>query len=178
MSQPLVLTLQLDEAAQAFYEGLRRLYFPPERNVIPAHLSLFHQLPDQRKIHETLHALASVTPAFPLTNPVLRSIGRGVAVFVGAKALMDLHAALSSEFEVDLIPQDRQRFRPHIVVQNKVDPETARQTLSQLQSTPMPEPRATGLTLWRYLGGPWQRLHDFSFHAGDAPCQAPLELAS
>ena len=42
---PLVLTLVLDAQSFAFFDGLRRRHFPPERNVIAAHLTLFHALP-------------------------------------------------------------------------------------------------------------------------------------
>ena len=165
MSQTNILTLQLDESAQAFYEDLRRRHFPSERNLIPAHLSLFHQLPEEPRVLDTLHHTAAATPAFLLTDPALRSIGRGVAVFFQGAPLRALHATLSSEFESYLIPQDRQRFQPHIVVQNKVTAETARQTLFQLQPTRLVGPQAIGLSLWRYLGGPWQHRYDVPFAA-------------
>jgi len=45
--QPLILTLKLDEESQAFFDKQRALYFPPERNFLKAHLTLFHQLPDE-----------------------------------------------------------------------------------------------------------------------------------
>ena len=169
MTQPLIRALQIDETARLFYEDLRRRYFPPERNLIPAHLTLFHQLPHDGHTNQTLREVSASTAAFPLTNPAPRSIGRGVAVFFQSERLRALHAALSTGFEADLIPQDRQRFQPHIVVQNKVDPATARQTLPQLQAIPLLEAHAIGLTLWRYLGGPWERLEDFDFCDAEAP---------
>ena len=163
MPQPLILTLQMHAAAQSFYEDLRRRYFPPERNLIPAHLTLFHHLPDEDRTRQVLLEAAQRTPAFHLTNPHLRSLGRGVAVFFQSQDLQRLHAALSASFQADLIPQDRQRFQPHIVVQNKVDPATAKHTLAELQAHPFPSPQAIGLTPWRYLGGPWERLTDLPF---------------
>ena len=166
MSQPLILTLQIDEPAQVFYEGLRRHYFPPERNLIPAHLTLFHHLPDEDSTYEIVREAAEAHAGFLLTHPTVRSIGRGVAVFFQSEDLQAIHAALSASFEADLIPQDRQRIRPHIVVQNKVDPETARLTLPILQGTQLIAPRALGFTVWRYLGGPWERLLDLAFGSG------------
>ncbi|RXH55617.1 hypothetical protein GRAN_2474 [Granulicella sibirica] len=74
-----------------------------------------------------------------------------------------LHATLAAGFQQHLIPQDRQRFQPHIVVQNKVDAETARRTLPEVQAVSLVEPHAVGFTLWRYLGGPWERLSDYPF---------------
>ena len=42
---PLILTLMLDEGTQAWLDALRRAQFPPERNLVPAHVTLFHALP-------------------------------------------------------------------------------------------------------------------------------------
>ena len=42
---PLILTLALDGATFAPLDALRRPHFPPERNLVPAHLTLFHALP-------------------------------------------------------------------------------------------------------------------------------------
>lgn len=163
MNEPLILTLQLDAPGQKFYEELRQRYFPPERNLIPAHLTLFHHLPDEDFVEQTIAEEAGANATFELANPKLRSLGRGVAVFFESVPLMAVHAALAGAFDADLIPQDRQRFRPHIVVQNKVDLETARQTLQQMQCVTLVAPQADGLTLWRYLGGPWERVSDFRF---------------
>lgn len=42
---PLVLTLTLDRASQAFLTNLRAKYFPPHRNHLHAHVTLFHAIP-------------------------------------------------------------------------------------------------------------------------------------
>ena len=163
MPQPLILTLELGPTAQAFYEALRQRYFPPDRNLIPAHLTLFHQLPDEDPTHQTLERIVANTTAFALTRPTPRSIGRGVAVFFESPPLLALHATLAQAFAPNLIPQDRQRFQPHIVIQNKVAGESARQTLALTQAMPLIEAQATGLSLWRYLGGPWESVCALSF---------------
>ena len=164
-SQPLILTLQLDPLAQDFYENLRRLHFPLELNQIPAHLTLFHQLPDKELTYNTIRELAESTPVLKLAHRTPRSIGRGVAIFFQSEQLASLHSALSQVFTGQLIPQDRQPFRPHIVIQNKVDPETASATLAALEAPSLTPPNGIGLTLWRYLGGPWKHLSDFPFMA-------------
>jgi hypothetical protein len=165
MSQPLIVTLQIDQAAQAFYEDLRRRYFPAERNQIPAHLSLFHQLPDEALTHQALQQLAKSASAFNITNATPRSIGRGVAIFFDSQPLIELHATLSTAFASHLISQDRQSIRPHIVIQNKVDTTTAQHTLAQLHLTQFINAHATGITVWRYLNGPWEHLADLPFNA-------------
>jgi hypothetical protein len=50
-----ILTLQLDPTAQAHFEALRQQHFPPALNHIPAHLTLFHQLPDSDETLALLH---------------------------------------------------------------------------------------------------------------------------
>ena len=169
MPQPLILTLQLDNNSHAFYEGLRRRYFPPERNLIAAHLTLFHQLPDEDRTYQSVREAAQATESFLLTHPTLRSIGKGVAVFFQSERLCALHAGLLTAFQADISAQDRQRLQPHIVIQNKVAPEVARHTFAQLQATSFMEPIAIGLTLSRYLGGPWQHLSDFPFPTSPTP---------
>ena len=42
--QPLIVTLALDEAAEARFDGLRQEHFPLERNHLRAHVTLFHAL--------------------------------------------------------------------------------------------------------------------------------------
>ena len=170
MTQPLILTLQMDEPAWMFYEDLRRRYFPAERNFIPAHLTLFHHLPDEEHIYQVLQETSEGTSEFKLHHPNVRSMGRGVAVFFRSEPLLALHAGLSAAFETELIAQDRQRLRPHTVVQNKVGTEAARETLAQVQAASLaeklPEPKAVGMMLWRYLGGPWERVSEFRFGGG------------
>ena len=171
----LILTLQIDEAGQTFYEGLRRRYFPPERNLIGAHVTLFHQLADEERTYEVVSASAQGMSSFRLMNPTARSIGRGVAVFFESERLSALHAELAAAFEAHVTPQDRQRFRPHITVQNKVEPEVARATLALLGEGSVVEAEAVGLTLWRYLGGPWERVRGYPFGESQATDQSRSE---
>ena len=42
---PLIVTLKLDDAAQTYFNALRRQHFPPAINYLGAHLTLFHHLP-------------------------------------------------------------------------------------------------------------------------------------
>ena len=45
---PIIVTALLGSADFGWADGLRRAHFPPERNKIPAHISLFHHLPPAR----------------------------------------------------------------------------------------------------------------------------------
>ena len=158
----LILTLELDPTSQQFFERLRQQHFPAHLNQIPAHLTLFHQLPPEAVV--TIEQVAAPRPAFPLQVTGLRSLGRGVAYTLASAPLQALHANLARTFAETLTPQDRQKFSPHIVIQNKSTPEAARTLLATLQRDFQPfTVQATGLTLWNYLNGPWQHAHFFPF---------------
>ena len=43
---PLVVTLEADARSQARFDAARERWFPPERNLVPAHVTLFHQFCD------------------------------------------------------------------------------------------------------------------------------------
>jgi hypothetical protein len=44
---PLIVTLLLDDAAQARFDRLRAAHFPSARNHLAAHVTLFHALPGE-----------------------------------------------------------------------------------------------------------------------------------
>lgn len=164
-----ILTLRLDPASQQRFDELRQLHFPPERNYIPAHLTMFHALPAQPWVTARVHSAAQAQTSFPLSVTGLRSLGKGVAYMHASPELHALHATLSADFAQELTPQDRQRFMPHIVVQNKVTPEAARRLLDQLTQQFVPWiVTAEGLDLWHYLGGPWQHVQTIPFRAASA----------
>ena len=164
--QPFVLTLKLDDRSFAFFDDLRRRHFPPGRNAVPAHLTLFQQLPGgrTREIKALLSSLAARQKPLALTVREVKAIGKGVAYFFDAPALMALREGLAEEWWPSLTDQDRAPYWPHVTVQNKVAPKAAnalaRQLASQFQAFQV---TGTGLILWRYLGGPWQLERDFRF---------------
>ena len=155
---PLILTLALHEDDQARFERLRRLHFPAGRNLIPAHVTLFHHLPGQEAaaVSDALEACCAAAP-FSVAVPGLRFLGRGVAFALESAALTALRAGLARDWDGWLTPQDRQGWRPPVAVQNKVSPEAARALLADMQAAFAPfTVRAEGLDLWRYMGGPWE----------------------
>ena len=159
-----VLTLRLDPESQVTFDHLRRRYFPPDRNLIAAHVTLFHALPDAARIIQHLAETAANFSAFPINVTGLRSLGKGVAYRLASTTLLQLHSELAHAFQADLIPQDTQRFQPHVVVQNKVTPAAARELLTSLETHFVPwRLEAHGLDLWHYLGGPWEHAQTFHF---------------
>ena len=167
---PLILTALCDEAASARFEALRRAHFPPERNIVPAHLTLFHHLPgaEIEAIEEVLVDRAWRLDAMSARTLPPRFTGGGVAIDVAAPGLALLRHDLAALWDGWLIPQDRQPFNPHVTVQNRVRPEVARKTQAALAATDPPGPIVIeGLALWEYLGGPWRAAGMFPF--GGAP---------
>jgi 2'-5' RNA ligase len=165
-SPPLILTVWMDDGSFGRLDALRRAHFPPERNVIPAHLTLFHHLPGAELdgIADTVRAHCTACPAFEIAATALRSLGRGVAITMESPPLLALRSALARDFAPWLTLQDRQGFRPHATVQNKVTPDAARALLDTLSAGFEPfAVKAEGLALWRYLGGPWKRVARFPF---------------
>ncbi len=159
-----IVTLALEEPMQRWFEEQRQAYFPPAMNHIPAHLSLFHSLPGDATTRHVLEEAAAGQRPFALQMDGVRSMGRGVMYTLASPELMGLHRRLSERFTPFLIPQDKQPLRPHVVVQNKVEPAEAKALLAQLgagfQSRSI---EATGLLWWEYLGGPWRKIEEFRF---------------
>lgn len=153
--QPYILTLRMDAKNQAFFDKQRELYFPRERNFLKAHVSLFHQLPNEVSTKQQLEKVKQSPFTLKITG--LQNLGAGVVYKVESEALQDLHRQLSACFKDELIPQDRQRYRPHITIQNKVTPEQAKALIEKLNADFEPfEITGIGLDLWTYRGGPWE----------------------
>lgn len=159
-----IVTLSVEKQAQLWFEQQRQQYYPPALNRIPAHLSLFHALPGDAATRHALLGAASAQTVFPLRMVGVRSMGRGVMYAFESPELMRLHRGLAEQFRSFLTPQDKQPLRPHVVVQNKVEPAEAKALLAQLQAGfETREVQATGLDWWEYQGGPWRLLEQFAF---------------
>lgn len=172
---PLILTLQFDAETFDRLDALRREHFPAARNVVPAHVTLFHALPGDRlgEIAGGLAATCAATPPFDLRFPGVRFLGKGVALELASAELRSLRATLADRWADWLTPQDRQRYNPHVTVQNKVDPPVARALFQRMKDDRLPpDGVGDGLLLWRYLGGPWELIEAFPF-AERLPAPSP-----
>ncbi|KQM78047.1 hypothetical protein ASE74_15150 [Pedobacter sp. Leaf216] len=161
---PCILTARIDDKSKVFFDEMRSRYFPPERNLLSAHLTLFHKLPDTKQTLQIVEDVAQ--QPFECWVTALKSIGNGVAYFIESNELSQLHRNLGNQFHPHLSAQDRQTIRPHITIQNKVKPEVAKELLQLLQ--PNFEPfkiTVHGLDLWHYLNGPWKHYRYFNFEA-------------
>ena len=92
------------------------------------------------------------------------SLGGGTAYDIRCERLLDLRAELAHAWHTLLIPQDRQGFRPHVTFQNKVTAKQAKALQSLLAASFAPwHFTIAGMTLWRYLDGPWEQLREIRF---------------
>lgn len=163
---PLILTLALDAGSFAFFNGLRQQHFPPERNFLAAHVTLFHHLPGARRpdLIDQLATRCQALPPLQVQVTGLRFMGRGVAYALENDTLQAVHRELQTQWQPALTPQDQQKLRPHVTVQNKVEPKQARALYEQLSADFVPfEATGTGLQLWAYRGGPWEAIQTFDF---------------
>ena len=165
-ARPLIVSLTLVGEDQARLDRLRDAHFPAERNYLAAHVTMFHHLPGHE--HDAIgaavaEACAGLAP-FRVRVARLQSLGRGVALGLDSDALIRLRAGLARRWADWLTAQDRQGYRPHVTIQNKVDPKVAKALLAELSAGFAPwEVTATGLSLWWYRGGPWEAAGVFPF---------------
>lgn len=164
--EPLILTARIAERDLEPFNRLREAHFPPSRNFLKAHLTIFHRLPGERvtSIVEAVANIALETKALKPTVSALRHLGAGVAFEIDSADLMNVRETLKSGFLSWLGPQDMQKWRPHITVQNKVSKVIADSLCKKLSEDFVPHTiGVTGLDLWRYLGGPWRHEATFDF---------------
>jgi hypothetical protein len=165
LSAPIIVTAMLGASDFAWADTLRRTHFPPDRNLVPAHLTLFHHLPPSvaGELKDQLKAeTRAKPPAARLSG--LRHLGRGVAYDVDSSGLAEIRGRLADHFAGMLVPQDQAPWRPHITVQNKVEPKAAKALLMELQASFTPRPlQIVGLASWWYRGGPWEPLGEHRF---------------
>ena len=162
---PLILTCSINPEAFSFFNEQRIKYFPPDRNFLDAHLTLFHHLPaGEPAIMQAIQELCTRQPVITLQVKEVVFTGKGVAYRIDSPELKQLHRQLQQRWQQWLISQDRQGLWPHITVQNKVDPATSRLLHQELADSFTPfDAVAMGLGLWEYLGGPWKLKEQFLF---------------
>jgi hypothetical protein len=148
----------MEATDQAWFDRLRNMHFPPGRNQLAAHLTLFHAIPPirEQELRGRLAALAAELPP-PRADVVgLINLGGGVAFRIASDDLDAIRADLADAFRGSLTQQDSHGWRPHITVQNKVSSAEARTLGERLARDFTPRPLGlTGLAYDHYAGGPW-----------------------
>jgi hypothetical protein len=165
MAGALIVTAEIAQRDFSWIEGLRRAHYPPERNLVPAHLTIFHALPPsaESELRERLSRLARRSPP-AATIAGLMDLGGGVAFRVVSTGLDGIRDELAADLHGLLGAQDGGGWRPHITIQNKVAPKVARALKASLERSFASRPLTiSGLGLQRYLGGPWERVASYPF---------------
>lgn len=163
---PLILTALLPREMHAWATDLRNQHFPPERNYLEAHVTLFHALPAlcEAEVTVLLKRIAAEFAPVEARLPGLMSLGRGTALKLESAGLLRLRDGIAEHLRGMLTAQDQHRPRLHITIQNKVSPAEAKALQVALEGTVVPRELAfRGLGLYRYMGGPWGHIRDFAF---------------
>ena len=132
---------------------------------MPAHLTLFRQLPPsvEGELARRLAAYAATAAPAAAIAGVL-DLSEGTALRVESEGLEDIRHDLALALRGLLTPQDMAPWRPHVTIQNKVEPKEAKRLQARLRAGFERRPLAIrGLAMWRYLGGPWEPVKRFTF---------------
>ena len=163
---PIIMTAVMGDQDFAWANRLRQAHFPPERNHLHAHVTLFHHLPPfaRPEIQQRLRDVtARCAPPEAWLSDVMH-LGRGVAYRIDSPALSAMRDELAEAFTGLLTPQDQARPRLHVTVQNKVSPAQSKALHRQLSEEFEPRPFVIkGLGLHYYRGGPWEDIRNFPF---------------
>ncbi|MFT3911988.1 MAG: 2'-5' RNA ligase family protein [Ferruginibacter sp.] len=164
MTAPLIVTLKLDDTIQSFFNALREAHFPKHVNYMDAHCTLFHNLPSQNDAIQKILKEVTLRPEMNMQVKSVSNIGNGVVYTIESSELQALHRSMQQHFSQWLINQDRQILKPHITVQNKVTAFKALSLFNELNAAFKPfDIKATGISTWLYLKGPWQHVEDYNF---------------
>jgi hypothetical protein len=162
---PIIVTALFGPGDDGWLQEMRRAHYPPERNQVPAHLTLFHQIPPSAESELSSRiARYAAAPAPRAQILGVMDLGAGTALRVESEELEDIRFDLAEGLHGLLSVQDRAPWRPHITVQNKVEAKEARALQQRLRATLQPRPlEIRALAAWRYLGGPWEKMRDWPF---------------
>jgi hypothetical protein len=87
--QPLILTARISDSDLKPFNLLRQEHFPPDRNFLAAHLTMFHRLPGEYREQVIQHLIEVAAGNTPTTADVsgLRHLGAGVALTIASPQL-------------------------------------------------------------------------------------------
>lgn len=169
-----IITLHTDTNLHEKMTSMRQRYFPKHLNKLPAHLTLFHALPESRLESDVLPALKTVTEqtaSFPITAgaPFMMPKGIGIAIpkLKGGQEARSIHEELRKRWSQAgfLSVQDSRHGGAHYTIMNKVDdPAEVQKAFDEVKADWTETPgTAIGLALWQYDHGYWKSQRLFSF---------------
>ena len=163
---PFIVTAELPVDIFAWANGLRTEHFPPERNFLKAHVTLFHSFaPSLREeLPRYLSRMAAefAPPAADLKG--LMDLGSGTALAIRSPAMLAVRQLIADHFWDMLTKQDQGGKKLHITVQNKVSRAAALALQAELADRIQPRSFAfTGLGLHIYRRPHWEPVNTWKF---------------
>jgi 2'-5' RNA ligase superfamily len=165
-SAPFIVTAELPVDIFSWANGLRAEHFPPERNFLKAHVTLFHSFaPSLRE--ELPRFLARMAGEFapPLAEVTgLIDLGSGTALAIDSPCLLAVRQLIADHFWDMLTRQDQGGKKLHITIQNKVERKAA--VALQAMLGPALHPRKftfAGLGLQLYRNPLWEPVGTWKF---------------
>ncbi len=173
---PFIVTALLPPDVFNWADALRRAHFPPERNHLSAHVTLFHAFaPSLRdELRPLLAGLAAAHAAPQCRIAGLMPLGTGTAIALESPGMLALREAIAEHFHGALTAQDSHAPRLHITIQNKVTPQTAKGLQNSLAGT-LPDRRFAfaGFGLHIYRDGPWEAAGSWKFRGKEVVDHRP-----
>ena len=170
--EPFIVTAALPPDIFAWANRLRQDHFPPERNHLHAHVTLFHALApslfDELQTALPGFAREYAAPRGHITG--LMSLGSGTAIALVSPQMLAIREEIADHFQGALTAQDQHKPRLHITIQNKVSSSQAKALQGDLESElERCEFAFPALELHIYRGGPWEFVKRWPFRGTERP---------
>ncbi|MFU7528078.1 2'-5' RNA ligase family protein [Qipengyuania sp. ASV99] len=170
MASPFILTAALPPDIQSWAGALRAAHYPPDRNHLHAHVTMFHSfapsLLEELQDYFPVLTREFAPPAAAITG--LMDLGTGTAIAIQSAPLLALRGLIAEHFRGSLTAQDLYEPRPHITIQNKVTKREARALQAELRpAIAAREFNFLALELFLYKGGPWELVKRSAFRGKD-----------
>ena len=162
---PLLITAELPEGLHDWADGLRREHYPPARNRLPAHVTLFHALPPsaEGEVRRLLGEMARQRPPEARVTGLM-DLGQGTAFAVESPGMVAIHAELAERLHGLIQQRDDRPLRLHVTIQNKVPRKEALALQTALAADFVPRSfRFRGLALSHWRDELWQAAQLYSF---------------
>lgn len=165
MTRPLIVTAELAPHDHKWLNALRKRHFPPERNQLDAHVTMFHAIPPsaQSEVEGLLRDAARQRAPDAMISGLM-DLGGGVAFRIRSPDLDRIRGDIADRLHGLLTAQDMAGWNAHVTIQNKAERQAAVALRKSLEDGFEPRPLAfSGLGLHRYMGGPWEKVRIWSF---------------
>lgn len=162
---PLLVTAELPPDVLGWADGLRRAHYPPERNRLRAHVTLFHALPPsvEAELLQVLSGLARRAPPSARIDGLMK-LDTGTALAIESAEMVDLHDAIADRMHGLMTHQDAQPLRLHVTIQSKVTSQAARALQAELAASLRPMAfRFHGFGVYGWEDGLWRPLRVIPF---------------